>query len=221
MTPPNLTRIFARAPMAGALVTALLAARAIAQPAPHVAEIDRVRIREAYRVAGELGDRIWPGWHDASFALLLVTPDYEYLVRHVNPTRDFTSMGPDTLLGGPVFYRKRVYPTAMQATFPAVNGVNTIVIGQAELTADKTSTRWVLTVLHEHFHQLVYSQPGYYAEVDKLGLAHGDKTGMWMLNYPFPYDSSRVQETFTAMTLALLDALAQTDRPAIDKKAAA
>ena len=70
-----------------------------------------------------------------------------------------------------MFFRKRMYPTAIQATFPGVNGVNTIVIGQAELTADKTSTRWVLTVLHEHFHQLVYSRPGYYADVEKLGLA--------------------------------------------------
>jgi hypothetical protein len=200
---------------------ALVATGASAQSAPHASDTDRVRIREAYRLAGQLGDRVWPGWHDAPFALLLVTRDYEYLVRHPSPTPDFTSMGADTLLGGPVFYRKRIYPTAMQATFPGVNGVNTIVIGQAELTADKTSTRWVLTVLHEHFHQLVYSQPGYYADVEKLGLAHGDKTGMWMLNYPFPYDSARVQEKFTAMTHALLDALAQTDQPALEKKVAA
>jgi hypothetical protein len=67
----------------------------------------------------------------------------------------------------------------------------------------------------------VYSLPDYYAGVEKLGLAHGDKSGMWMLNYPFPYDSARVQETFTAMTRALLDALAQTDRPALDRKVAA
>jgi hypothetical protein len=196
------------------------AAHHSAQTAPRVSETDRVRIREAYRLAGQLGDRIWPGWHDAPFALLLVTPDYEYLVRHPNPTPDFTSLGSDTLLGGPVFYRKRVYQTAMQATFPGVNGVNTIVIGHAELTESKTSTRWVLTVLHEHFHQLVYSQPAYYAAVEKLGLAHGDNTGMWMLNYPFPYDSARVQEKFTAMTHALLDALAQTVRPALEKKVA-
>lgn len=109
----------------------------------------------------------------------------------------------------------------MQATFPAVNGVNTIVIGPAELTADKTSTRWVLTVLHEHFHQYVYSQPGYYDAVAKLGLAHGDQSGMWMLNYPFPYDSAGVQQRFSEMTHALLDALAQTDKPALEAKAAA
>jgi hypothetical protein len=221
MTRPILMRTFARGPMTGARISALVTAPMAAQPAPHIGEVDRVRLREAYRVAGELGDRIWPGWHDAPFALLLVTPDYEYLVRHANPSSDFTSMVGDTLLGGAVYFRKRTFPTAMQATFPAVNGVNTIVIGQAELTADKTSTRWVLTVLHEHFHQLVYSQPDYYAGVEKLGLAHGDKTGMRMLKYPFPYDSARVGEKFTAMTHALLDALAQTDRPALDRKVTA
>lgn len=93
-------------------------------------------------------------------------------------------------------------------------------IGQAENTSDKSSTRWVLTALHEHFHQLVYSQPGYYGDVAKLGLAHGGESGMWMLNYPFPYDSARVQQKFTTMTHALLDALAQTVPADLTKKVA-
>jgi hypothetical protein len=188
---------------------------------PDVSPTDRVRIREAYRLATQLGDRVWAGWHNAPFALLLVTPDYEFLVGHPNPSSDFTATSTDTLLGGPVLFRKRTFPVQLQATFPAVNGVNTIVIGPAELTADKNSTRWVLTVLHEHFHQFVYSRPGYYDAVSKLGLAHGDQSGMWMLNYPFPYDSSRTQEAFSAMTHALLDALAQTDQPALASKSAA
>jgi hypothetical protein len=197
------------------------AAVARAQTAPRINETDRVRIREAFRLANALGDRIWPAWHDAPFALLLVTSDCEFLVHHSTPSADFTKVESDTLVGGAVYFRKRVFAPAMQATFPAVNGVNTIVIGEAENTSDKTSTRWVLTVLHEHFHQLVYSAPGYYADVAKLGLAHGDETGMWMLNYPFPYDSVRVQKKFTAMTHALLDALAQTDQPSLLKKVAA
>ena len=193
-----------------------------AQPAPRISDVDRTRLREAYRLADQLGDRVWPGWHDAPFALILVTPDYEYLIRHSHPSADFARLGTDTLVGAPVYYRKRVFATAMQATFPAVNGVNTIVIGEAELTSDKSSTRWVLTVLHEHFTHppSVYSQPNYYADVVKLGLAHGDDTGMWMLNYPFPYDSARVQERFSAMTHSLLDALAQTDERALAKKVA-
>jgi hypothetical protein len=192
----------------------------LASRAPDVSTTDRTRIREAYRLAAQLGDRIWPNWHSAPFALLLVTPDYEYLVGHPNPSSDFIATNSDTLLGRPVLYRKRTFPVQIQATFPAVNNVNTIVIGSAEFTADKSSTRWVLTVLHEHFHQFVNSQPGYYEAVGKLGLAHGDESGMWMLNYPFPYDSARVQQTFSAMTHALLDALAQTETPALDAKAA-
>ena len=201
----------------------LLAAAAVpmrAQAPPRISDTDRVRIREAFRLSNALGDRIWPAWHDAPFAMILVTPEYEFLIHHSNPSPDFAKIESDMLVGAPVYFRKRGFSTGMQATFPAVNGVNTIVIGQAELTNDKTSTRWVLTVLHEHFHQLVYSSPGYYAEVAKLGLAHGDETGMWMLNYPFPYDSARVQEKFTAMTHALLTALAQTDRPSLLKKTA-
>jgi hypothetical protein len=212
-------RSVARSAVAAALAFTC-AARSGAQSPPHISATDQTRIREAYRLATQLGDRIWPGWHDAPFAILLVTPDVEFLVHHPSPTPEFARAGADTLLGMPVFWRKRVFATSMQATFPAVNGVSTIVIGEAELTGDKTSTRWVLTVLHEHFHQFVNSRPGYYADVAKLGLAHGDETGMWMLNYPFPYDSTRVQEKFTAMTHALLDALAQTDQPARMKKAA-
>jgi len=203
------------------LTIALAAAAAHAQPAPRISNTDRIRIREAFNLADKLGDRIWPGWHEAPFAMILVTPDYEFLIRHPNPSAEFTKIDSDTLVGGPVYYRKRQFSTGMQATFPAVNGVNTTVIGQAENTSDKTSTRWVLTVLHEHFHQLVYSAPDYYADVTKLGLAHGDNGGMWMLNYPFPYDSVRVQEKFSAMARALLEALAQTDQPSLAAKVVA
>ena len=78
-----------------------------------------------------------------------------------------------------------------------------MVIGQAENTQSKTSTRWVLTALHEHFHQLQESRPRYYADVDALGLAKGDTTGMWMLNYPFPYTKAEVKEQFAATAKAL------------------
>ena len=60
-------------------------------------------------------------------------------------------------------------------------------VGTPESTASNISTSWVVTLLHEHFHQLQYSQKGYYTDVSALGLAKGDQTGMWMLNFPFPY----------------------------------
>ena len=165
-------------------------------------ESDRIRIAEAFRLADFVGDSIWPGWTAAPFPMLLVTADREFLIRQANPSPDFARIGYDSLLQSDVFSRPRVFPPTLLATFPAVAGVPTIVIGQPGQTG-KQSTAWVLTVLHEHFHQLQQSRPGYYDGVAALDLAHGDQTGMWMLNYPFPYDSAAVQSRFAEFAHAL------------------
>jgi hypothetical protein len=69
----------------------------------------------------------------------------------------------------------------------------------------------VLTLLHEHFHQWQSSLPDYYARADALGLARGDTTGQWMLNYPFPYDSVPVQRQVKAWAAGLGAALVTPD----------
>lgn len=43
--------------------------------------------------------------------------------------------------------------------------------------------------------------------MNALDLAQGDETGMWQLNYPFPYDSAAVGEQFAAYREALSHAL--------------
>jgi hypothetical protein len=65
----------------------------------------------------------------------------------------------------------------------------------------------VITLLHEHFHQLQNAQPGYFAAVESLGLSRGDQTGMWMLNYNFPYAKPEVRDQFSVMSKALAEAL--------------
>jgi hypothetical protein len=99
--------------------------------------------------------------------------------------------------------------------------VPTVVSGRAEGTTAKTSTRWVITLLREHFHQLQNSQPRYFAEVDALGMARGDWTGMWMLNYPFPYDNAKVVERYATVTRSLGEALAARGEADFPKKLAA
>jgi len=177
---------------------------------PTLPAADRVRIAEAFRLARQIGEQVWPGWSEAPFALLLVTDSLEFLVRHPKPSDDFRPLGRDSLLESAVFVRKRVYAPDLLATFPAVTGVTTIVIGEPANTG-KTSTEWVLTVLHEHFHQLAYSHPGYYAGVDSLRLSRGDQTGMWMLNYPFPYDSAPVAARFGVLARVLARAVTGLD----------
>jgi hypothetical protein len=167
---------------------------------------DRVRIAEAFRLADAVGESTWNGWTSAPFALLLITDSVEYLVRHPSPSPDFTRTGYDSVLGSDVFVRRRVFAPTLLATFPAVGGISTIVVGQAG-TTQRSSSRWVLTVLHEHFHQLQYSHPGYQTGVRSLDLERGDTTGMWMLNYPFPYDAGRVKSRFAALCQQLERAL--------------
>jgi hypothetical protein len=170
---------------------------------------DRVRIAEAFRLADAIGDSIWPGWTSAPFAVLLVTPEREFLIRHPRPSAEFTRIGYDSLLRSEVLVRERKLSPTLLATFPAVGGVSTIVVGQPRATG-KSSTEWVLTLLHEHFHQLQASRPDYYGRVNALGLARGDQTGMWMLNYAFPYDSSVVQARFGALAAHLDSALSSS-----------
>jgi len=188
---------------------------------PHISEIDRVRLAEAFRLGDKLQDRVWEGWHKAPFAVLLVTPDYEFLVRHPHPSKDFLDAGYDRMLRSRVYYRQRQFSTAFLATFPAVNGISTIVVGQAENTSVKTSTPWVVTVLHEHFHQWQDSQPKIFEEIAALGLAHDDTTGMWMLNYPFPYGKPAVNTAFSTAANALAEALHAVKTPEFADKVAA
>jgi hypothetical protein len=86
-----------------------------------------------------------------------------------------------------------------------------IVIGQAENTNAKTSTPWLITMMHEHFHQFQDDQPGLLEAAKGLGLAHGDNTGMWMLNYPFPYDKPEVVPSFASLRDLLCAALIETN----------
>jgi hypothetical protein len=177
-----------------------------AQVAFEVPRRDQVRLAEAMRLADELRDDIWPGWERTALRVLLVTDSAEFLVGHSQPSADFVRRGQDSALNREVWTRPRQFSPTLLATFPAVSGVPTIVIGSAEHTG-QSSTAWVLTLLHEHFHQWQYSRPGYYAGVARLGLAHGDTTGQWMLDYAFPYDSVPVQRAVGRMASALGQAL--------------
>ena len=178
--------------------------RADRKPMPYE---DRVRIAEGRRMAAALGDRLWPGWQDAPFAVLLVTKQAEYLVYHPKPSDEFAPLGFDSLLQSEVYVRDRQFDPHLLATFPAVGGLPTITIGQPRNTDASHSTRWVITLLHEHFHQWQMSQPDYYRAVEALGLSDGDKSGMWMLDYPFPYDDKKIGEAFRRMCESLHDAV--------------
>lgn len=65
---------------------------------PTLSDVDRIRIAEAFRLADALGNRVWPDWDKAPFAVLLVTPEHEFLIRHPKASDDFTIIGEDAVL---------------------------------------------------------------------------------------------------------------------------
>lgn len=174
---------------------------------PELSQDDRTRIAETFRLADSVQHQIWEGWNKAPFGLMLITNEYEYLIRHPHATNNFDTLGYDGGLRSLVLFRRRLFPTNLLATFPAINDISTIVVGQAANTDATSSTAWVVTVLHEHFHQYQQSQPDYFASTKALGLSRGDDTGMWMLNFPFPYDSVDVDSAYAATAHSLLDAI--------------
>jgi hypothetical protein len=176
---------------------------------------DRVRVAEFYRLAAEEQDRIWPGWSEVPAPLLLVTEKTEFLTHDAHPPQEFEKVDGDW------YARPRQFDTHLLATFPAFGGPSVIVIGQAENTDVKTSTPWVITVMHEHFHQLQDDRPGMMEAMKGLGLQGDDKTGMWMLNYPFPYEKTEVAAGFRSLRDLLLDCLAQKEEKEFRRMATA
>jgi hypothetical protein len=61
---------------------------------------DRIRIREAFEINEKLSDMLWDNWSDAAFTVLLVTSDYEFLVRHPLPSDNFTFLKYDSFIIG-------------------------------------------------------------------------------------------------------------------------
>ena len=174
---------------------------------------DGVRVAEFYRLAPAIEDGIWPGWSKVPSPLLLITAENEFLTHHPNPSAEFKAAG------NGFFVRTRQFPIRLEATFPAFGPPAVIVIGEPKNTESKTSTPWVIVVMHEHFHQLQDAAQGYFQAVDGLGLSHGDESGMWMLEYPFPYKKPEVAQSFGRLRDLLVATVKETDEVKFRKNA--
>jgi len=186
-----------------ALCAALVLFLAAAPRPPRIGERHRVRLAEAFAVIETVREKAWPGWSHAPSSLVLVDGKFEYLLRSGERPPGFVESEDDPRLGGQVLVRGRTFSPAFVATFMAFGPTPTIVVGTAEGTRLR-STAWLLAVAHEHFHQLQYSDPDYRSESQALGLAGDDRTGMWMLHYPFPYEATSTAFASLSRELARL-----------------
>ena len=166
----------------------------------------REHILDARQFVAEHGDTIWPGLSAAPFGILLIDGETERLFCHRGSPQGFEMTGDDPIVSCPVGSRAASFPADIQQTFSAVDDVAVIVIGTPEATRS-TVDEWVLTIFHEHFHQMQFSWDGYYPGIADLQLDGGDTSGDWMLEYEFPYDLRRVANAFRNMADDLIKAL--------------
>lgn len=186
-----------------------------APPAP-VAALARIK-----QFAETEGGKLWPGYESAAFGFLLIDGNRETLFCRDPLPEGFTAVGGDPALPCNAATRDRSQlPGNLLAAMPLFGPPSTIVMGTPGGTG-RDPAEWTRTILHEHFHQWQDALPNLYPRMAKLELAGGDQTGMWMLNFAFPYEASVTKAAFKTSSRALADALRARGtprfRPALDR----
>lgn len=168
-------------------------------------------VRSTRDIAAE-GDALWPGFAAAPFGLLFVTPEGEYLLCDARTLDGFVEAGQDSETGcsvrrGPSSWRS----PSLLAAMPIFGPGEVIVMGSPASTG-LSRAAWRRTILHEHFHQWQGQLPDHYARTAALGLSDGDQSGMWMIQYPFPYRDPAVASAYRAAADSLLLALTSDEQ---------
>lgn len=198
--------------MPRALRTLALAAGLLASPASAAVSDPWTAIAEVRAFATEAGDAIWPGYGTAPFGILLIEAEQETLACQAAPD-GFKAQGRMPTTGCEHFTRAvGRLPASLLAAMPLFGPPSTIVVGTTDSTGLSPGA-WKRTLLHEHFHQWQANLPGYYDRVAALDLAGGDQTGMWMLNFAFPYADPAAVAAHRRAFLALASALEARGRP--------
>jgi hypothetical protein len=174
---------------------------------------DKIRIKEAMKIVSAYGDKIWNGWSKTGFPTIIVADNYEYLISYPYTPSGFQPAGFDSFLSSEILKRDRKFDVRFEASFPVFDSITTIVIGIPENTAAANSSRWVITYLHEHFHQLQDGYPDYQQSIEGLDLKGNDSSGMWMLNFKFPYEDEKVSAQFrNLLQTSMLTVLSTSDK---------
>lgn len=183
---------------------ALLASLALSAAAPDPLSPEIAGLQS---FAAAHGEALWRGYGAAPFGVLLIRGDREILLCQPGQRSGFTAEGRDAATGCERYSRPRGrFGEGLLAAMPIFGPPSTIVMGTPEATG-LALPRWRATVLHEHFHQWQAALPDYYARVAALDLAGADETGMWMLNFAFPYAEPRVAAAHAAAARALAEAV--------------
>ncbi len=159
------------------------------------------------------GEKVWPGYGSAPFGFLLITDKEESLLCRDAVPGGFEPAGTDLATGCKRYSRPRTgLPNSFLAAMPIFGPPAVIVMGTPDSTG-RSEASWVRTILHEHFHQWQYELPEYFSRIQALDLHGGDETGMWALNYAFPYEDPEVVAAFDHASQKLADAVSARASP--------
>jgi hypothetical protein len=177
-------------------------------------------LKQARKIVRRNGDSLWNGYGTAPMGFLLVAQDWEVLLCDRRVPDGFTPIASRAPLKcsqalGPRSWRQPSFLAAM----PVFGPPSVVVMGSPQDTG-KSLADWTLTIFHEHFHQWQAEIPDYYERVKALDLSAGDETGMWMLNYPFPFGDSGADAAYTKAAAALHDAVTANRASFMEKSAA-
>lgn len=198
------------------LLASLLIGCATTPAAPQINPLLLFSIKSAHDQAASIGSELWPNYDKAPFGLLVTLEEREVLFCHGSVVDGFNALPPDPITKCDLQERGNVFPKNLLAAMPMIEGVSTIVMGTPQSTG-KTEPDWTRTVFHEHFHQYQSTFDSYYKRLNSLNLSNGDNTGMWMLNYPFPYEDDNFNEALSRASRELHDAITQQDTPIHDQ----
>ncbi|WP_300530893.1 hypothetical protein [Maricaulis sp.] len=184
------------------------------QPRPDLTAL----IAEARNIAVQHGETVWTGYADAPGTIILIDGETEFLLCHDGPAEGFTRLQRDDVTGCALARRDRNFPPNFLASFPAVDGTPSIVVGTPEGTG-RTPDDWMVTLLHERVHQYQDSQPDSFARAMALDLHGGDQTGMWQINYAFPYEDADTAAAVRQLADLALMAVQQRGEPGFEAAA--
>jgi hypothetical protein len=177
----------------------LLTAVALGASPQLPSELDRRMIADAQAIVRTDGDLIWTGLSQAPLPTLLIGPEHETLFCGLH-TPGFSPIGFDPITRCRMQFRARELPVDLAAATDLGN-VSVIHMGLPD-ALEATQADWIVTFLHETFHQYQSTLPGYFSAVDVVRARLGKTGEQWILEYPFPYADPKVKAAFADITLS-------------------
>jgi hypothetical protein len=180
----------------------LLSIAALTAPAAEMPSYSvRTMIRDARQIVERSGDEVWPGFSGVPMPVQLVEAKREVLFC-APAAPGFIPISGDRVTGCGLQVRRRELPVDISAA----NYLGEFLVIQLGLPSALEASRpeWIVTLLHEAFHQFQASLVGYQDAVDTVAKTLGQSGSDWMLNYHFPYADPGVAAAFNDMNRCAL-----------------